>query len=105
MEGNVMVKDSERQQFMALYNRVFEPDGITPKNCTRYACIDLIQFCDIIVPHKIPAEELPHHKVGEEHEERKKELANLSYYGNLGSGFMNVQRIHALYLELKEEAI
>ena len=44
-----MVRDSERQQFMALYNRVFEPDGITPKNCTRYACIDLIQFCDIIV--------------------------------------------------------
>lgn len=100
-----MVSDSERKQFQSLYNRVFEKDGNTVRNCTRYPCIDLMVFCDIIAPHEIPEEELPPHKIGEDPAEREKQLKFLSYYGNLESGVMKIDRIHELYLSLNPESI
>lgn len=100
-----MVSDSERQQFLTLFNRVFEEDGITVRNCSRCPCIDLMVFCDIIAPHEIPEEELPSLKFGEKPNEREKQLKFLSYYGNLESGVMKLDRIHELYLSLKPESI
>ena len=97
-----MVTDSDKIQFLALYNRVFEPDGITIKNCTRYPCIDLMLFCDIIAPHEISEKELPKQEINESEGEFKKRLSSISYYGNLSTGFMNLERIHALYQEVTE---
>lgn len=100
-----MVSDSERQQFQTLFDRVFEEDGNTVRNCTRYPCIDLMLFCDIIAPHEIPEEELPPHKIGEDPAEWEKQRKVLSYYGNLESGVMKIDRIHELHLKLKNGSI
>ena len=104
-----MVKDSNRIQFLALYNRVFEPDGITIKNCSnvKNASIDLMLFCNIIAPHKLPEDESSEceYEYPELEKILKNDFSSLGYYGNLKTGIMNFDRIHALYLELTNPTI
>ena len=100
-----MVKDSDKIQFLALYERVFESDGTTVKNCTRYPCIDLMLFCSIIAPHELPKNEIPKRESNESETEFKKRVDSICYYGDLKNGFMNLERIRALYLEITEQTI
>lgn len=100
-----MINDSDKIQFLALYNRVFEPDGITVKNCTRYPCIDLMVFCNIIAPHELSEKELPKREPNESDKDFQKRLDSICYYGDLKNGFMNLSRIHELYLEIAEQTI
>lgn len=59
------------------YNKVFDENG-DPRLCGREACKELILMCEENMGHK-------------------------GLFGNIETGFMNVENIHALFEELKKE--